>query len=309
MSWRWLEASWCPNPPLDRRPRYGPWCHRHQLTSRRHCREKGSRSRLCYSLCSPKEDEGSRGGLSATRFSLRPPGRREPRVSCDAKKTRYEVLTMYVWFYFFARDYTIPNTFGGKACEKFTLYLKSNHQNFLSFSASSLKVSSCSSSYVSSKNLGDEDKVILIAFCIFLYYVLSNGSLNLHWRMLSHNRCTCLSPVCVFMCLLKWPTWTNAEAHWLHLFDFFHCVFSNVSSKRLHERMHSHIGYICLAFLHCAFSNVSSNCLHQKRHSRIGCICLTFLHCSFSNVASNGLHKKKHSHIDCICLTFLHCIF
>ena len=34
-------------------------------------------------------------------------------------------------------------------------------------------------------------------------------------------------------------------------------VFLNVSSNGLAELMHSHIGYICLAFLHCAFSNVS----------------------------------------------------
>ena len=90
---------------------------------------------------------------------------------------------------------------------------------------------------------------------------------------------------------------------------FLHCAFSNVSSAHLHNRMHSHIGCICLTFLHCAFSNVSSNYLHEKRQSHIGCICLTFLHCVFSNVSSKRLPEKRHSHIGCICLTFLHCVF
>ena len=81
--------------------------------------------------------------------------------------------------------------------------------------------------------------------------------------------------------------------------------FSNVSSKRLHNMMHSHIGCICLTFLHCAFSNVSSNHLPVRMQSHIGCICLSFLHCVFSYVSSNCLHEKRHSHIGCICLTFL----
>ena len=51
--------------------------------------------------------------------------------------------------------------------------------------------------------------------------------------------------------------------------------FSNVSSKRFHERMHNHIGCICLAFLQCGFSNDSSNCLPERRHSHTGRICFT----------------------------------
>ena len=50
-------------------------------------------------------------------------------------------------------------------------------------------------------------------------------------------------------------------------------VFSNVSSKRLPEKRHSHTGCICLTLLHCAFSNDSSNCLHLRMHIHIGCIC------------------------------------
>ena len=83
-------------------------------------------------------------------------------------------------------------------------------------------------------------------------------------------------------------------------------MFSNVSSNCLPERMHNHIGCICLTFLHCVFSNVSIKNMDQSRQCHIGCICLTFLHCAFLNVSSNGLHEKMQSHIGCICLIFLH---
>ena len=84
-----------------------------------------------------------------------------------------------------------------------------------------------------------------------------------------------------------------------------HCVFSNVSSKRVQN----HIGYICLTFLHCALSKVSSKRLPEKMHSHIDCICSTFHHCAFSNVSSNCLLKKRHNRTGYICLTFLHCVF
>ena len=32
-------------------------------------------------------------------------------------------------------------------------------------------------------------------------------------------------PLCVFKCLLKLHTWVNANLHWLHLFEFLHCMF------------------------------------------------------------------------------------
>ena len=41
--------------------------------------------------------------------------------------------------------------------------------------------------------------------------------------------------------------------------------------------MHSHIGCICLAFLHYVFSNVSSKRLHKRMQSHIDYICLTLL--------------------------------
>ena len=77
------------------------------------------------------------------------------------------------------------------------------------------------------------------------------------------------------------------------------CVFSNVSSKRLHDRMHSHIGCISLTFRHCVFSNVSSNRLHKRMHNHNGCICMTLLYSLFPDASSNGLllriHLKIHS--------------
>ena len=89
---------------------------------------------------------------------------------------------------------------------------------------------------------------------------------------------------------------------------FLYSALSNVSSKRLPEKMHSHIDCICSIFHHCAFSNVSSNCVREKWHSHTGYICLTFCHCAFLNVSSNGLHENMQSNIGCISLTFLHCV-
>ena len=53
--------------------------------------------------------------------------------------------------------------------------------------------------------------------------------------------------------------WKYANSHCSHLFDFSPlCVFSNVSSKRKHNQIQTHIGHIFLKFLYCEFSNVSS---------------------------------------------------
>ena len=90
----------------------------------------------------------------------------------------------------------------------------------------------------------------------------------------------------------------------LHLFSFLQCGFSNVSSNRLSERMHSCIGCTCSVFLRCVFSNVSSNGLHEKIYIHTDCICSTFLHCVFLNVSSRRHHKMIQSHIGCIYLTF-----
>ena len=65
----------------------------------------------------------------------------------------------------------------------------------------------------------------------------------------------------------------HAQSHWLHLFGFLHCRFSNVSTKCLYKRMYSYIGCIFCPFFHCVFSNVSSNCLPEGMRSLTGCIC------------------------------------
>ena len=77
---------------------------------------------------------------------------------------------------------------------------------------------------------------------------------------------------------------------------FLYCVFSNGPSRRLHKKMQSHIGCICLNFPHCGFSNAFSKDLYERMHSHIGCTYLTLLHCVFSNVSSNGLPERIQNH-------------
>ena len=61
------------------------------------------------------------------------------------------------------------------------------------------------------------------------------------------------------------------------------------------EKMHCHIGCICLVFIHYAFSNVSSDNLPKRMYNYIGCTCLAFLHYAFSNEISNCLLERKQS--------------
>ena len=95
---------------------------------------------------------------------------------------------------------------------------------------------------------------------------------------------------------------------WLHLFDFLHCVSSNVSSIGLLKRMHNRTGCTCLTFRRCVFSYVSSNRLSEWMQNHIGCISLIFLHCVFSYAPSKNLLYMMQSHTGCICLTFHHCV-
>ena len=110
-------------------------------------------------------------------------------------------------------------------------------------------------------------------------HVFFHMSYLLPGRMQSHTDCICLA--------------------------FLHCAFSNVSSDRLPEKMHSHIGCI---FLHCVFSNVFSKRLHERMQSHTDCICLTSPHCALSNVSSSRLYERMHNHTGCICWTFLQCV-
>ena len=90
---------------------------------------------------------------------------------------------------------------------------------------------------------------------------------------------------------------------------FFHCGFSNGSSKHLGQSMCSHIGCTFLTFLHCVILNVSPNRLPVRMHSHTECICGTFLHRVFSYASSKHLGYSMHSHIGCFFLPFLHCVF
>ena len=79
---------------------------------------------------------------------------------------------------------------------------------------------------------------------------------------------------------------------WLHLLGFsLYCVFSNVYSNHLPEKMHSNISYICLT--HCVLSNVSWNFFHGKRNSNTGCICLTFSTVCFQMTPQIDVMRKK----------------
>ena len=178
--------------------------------------------------------------------------------------------------------------------------------------------------------------------CLFSSIVLQQDDAKFHWLHWFCHGYIGFSPVCVFKWIFQMGPQTACPIGcigalvafvWLSstvssqmlpqatclrgcivtlvafVWLFFHCVFSNVSSNGLSERIQSHIGCICMALLHCVFSNVSSNRLHERMHSHIGCICLTFLHCAFSNVSSNCLPEKIQNHTVCICLAFFHCVF
>ena len=102
-----------------------------------------------------------------------------------------------------------------------------------------------------------------------------------------------VSPLCVFKCLLKSLAREEAKSHWLHLFGFFHCALSNVSSHRLPEKRQSHIGlafpplrfqmsdqFACLRA--CIVTLITFvlffTTLHLKISSQSTCIKLQWLH-------------------------------
>ena len=78
-----------------------------------------------------------------------------------------------------------------------------------------------------------------------------------------------------------------------HCLTFLHCVFTNVSSNGLSQRMHNHIDCICVTFLQSVFSDASSKSLPKRMQSHTGCIYLTFLHCVLSNVISDFLNEQR----------------
>ena len=52
---------------------------------------------------------------------------------------------------------------------------------------------------------------------------------------------------CLLWCWFKWSSWAEA----MNTVTCLQCVFSYVSSKCLHVKMHSHIGCIYTVFFHC----------------------------------------------------------
>ena len=130
-----------------------------------------------------------------------------------------------------------------------------------------------------------------------------------------------------FRIVLKFLAWRDAKRHWLPLYDFSpECV----SSNRLPELMHNHIGYIRTIFLQHWFSFVSSNHQPELLHSHIdcicpiGCTCEIFLHsahfqmfcqipnwCIITIFIQRGFSfvaELMYSHIDCICSICLHSV-
>ena len=97
----------------------------------------------------------------------------------------------------------------------------------------------------------------------------------------------------------------------------FHFHYTFISSNRLIQRRHSHIGYICLAFPHCELSNESSNCISEKIHDYTGCIFWIFLQWVLKYIfqilckkdaKSHWLHlfNLTHSNVSVNCLQLIH---
>ena len=60
---------------------------------------------------------------------------------------------------------------------------------------------------------------------------------------------------------------------------FLHRVFPGVSSNDPHEQMHNCTCCICVAFLQCVFLNVPSICLAERINSHTDYICSFLFHC------------------------------
>ena len=98
------------------------------------------------------------------------------------------------------------------------------------------------------------------------------------------KNCSCciffyFSPPCIFKCVRKLSAQDDAKSHWLHLFDFFHRMFLNVSPNGLPASMHIHTDCICLISLDCVFSKISTNYVGQAMQNNTCCNCFTF-HCA-----------------------------
>ena len=135
------------------------------------------------------------------------------------------------------------------------------------------------------------------------------------------------SPLCVFKCILKFPSWLEAKSHWLHLFGFSPlCVFKcalkltfwiEVKSYWLHWFDFSPLCVFKCVFKFCALRDAywlhwfdfSPLCLfkwvfkwsaREKKHNHTDCI---------YELSSDCMLGGMHSHTGCICLIFPHCEF
>ena len=105
-------------------------------------------------------------------------------------------------------------------------------------------------------------------------------------------------PLCVFKCLFKFHVWVNANLHWLHLVEFFHCRFQmcpQITYFTVNIQMRPQIACLkgCKATLTTflfdlsplCFSSLSSN-THSKR-----------MHCHNSRIGQNTPHSVSNSNI------------
>ena len=83
-------------------------------------------------------------------------------------------------------------------------------------------------------------KFALLAFEWLFYTVCFQMSPEIPCLMLSHTECICSVDsfvLCIFKCVFESPACKDAKLHWLHLFNFFHLMSLNMSSKHLHASM------------------------------------------------------------------------
>ena len=97
--------------------------------------------------------------------------------------------------------------------------------------------------------------VLIFLWCVFSH--VSSGCL--HGRVHSYTGCICLTQSVYPHCttLSKMGYCPRGALKWPLVLIFLQCVFSHVSSKCLHRRMHSNTGSICLT------QSVSPHCTAQ----------------------------------------------
>ena len=90
--------------------------------------------------------------------------------------------------------------------------------------------------------------------------------------------------------LIQWP----AQIH----LSFLCCVFLNGPSNRLHGRMQSRTGCICLTFLHCVFLNAVSDCLNYMKYEWMDGFALWFI--AYTSLSRDRSNYMKYNHTCCM---------